>query len=386
MKRKRSRKKKVIVITLISILAISFVIVAILIIISLSSKEKLTYLKSITIEVGDSLPTIEDLKINKDGVTEITWQDLEEKDGKVYKLGTYTGTFTYKEEEKEVTLIVKDTKSPVIEGVKDIEMLAYENRPDLLKDITASDNSGEKIEVTIEGECDTTKVGQCEMTYVATDSSGNKETSKFKLIVKENPNIKESKTSKGFTLKTNYGVTTIDDVVIANKTYSLPSTYVPSNLVTINGYVKVIDYAASAFNKLQSDATALGLNIYASSGYRSYNDQKYIYNNYVARDGKESADTYSARAGYSEHQTGLVIDVNSVDMSFDNTSESNFLRDNCYKYGFIIRYPKGKEGVTGYMYEPWHLRYVGVELATKIYNNGNWTTLEEYFGIDSKYN
>ena len=102
-------------------------------------------------------------------------------------------------------------------------------------------------------------------------------------------------------------------------------------------------------------------------------------------DGKEKADTYSARAGYSEHQTGLAIDLNSIDMTFDNTDESNWLKDNCYKYGFIIRYPNDKEDITGYMYEPWHIRYVGKNLANVLYNNGDWITLEEYYGIDSKY-
>ena len=173
--------------------------------------------------------------------------------------------------------------------------------------------------------------------------------------------------------------------IVVNKTYSLPSNFAPNNLVSINGYIKVVNYVKDAFTNLTSDATALGLNIYASSGYRSYSDQNYIYNNYVSWDGQENADTYSARAGHSEHQTGLAIDVNTVDSSFDNTSESNWLKDNCYKYGFIIRYPKNKSNVTGYGYEPWHIRYVGKEFATTLYNDGDWITLEEYFGIDSKY-
>lgn len=172
---------------------------------------------------------------------------------------------------------------------------------------------------------------------------------------------------------------------MVNKTYSLPSNFAPNNLVTINGYIKVVDYVKNAFNELKSDASSIGLNIYASSGYRSYSDQKYIYNNYVKMDGQEKADTYSARAGYSEHQTGLAIDVNTIDMTFDNTEESIWLKENCYRYGFIIRYPKNKDSITGYMYEPWHIRYVGKELAKKLYNDGQWITLEEYYGIESKY-
>ena len=137
---------------------------------------------------------------------------------------------------------------------------------------------------------------------------------------------------------------------------------------------------------MKAEATALGLNLYLSSGYRSYTLQEKIYNNYVARDGKTTADTYSARAGHSEHQTGLAFDLNTIDDSFSYTDEGKWVNDNCYRFGLILRYPKGKENITGYMYESWHLRYVGTELATKLYNNGNWITLEEYFGIDSKYN
>ena len=135
-----------------------------------------------------------------------------------------------------------------------------------------------------------------------------------------------------------------------------------------------------------ADAKAIGLNIYLSSGFRSYSTQKNLYNNYVATDSKTNADTYSARPGHSEHQTGLAFDVNQIDNSFDNTNEAVWLSNNCYKYGFILRYPKGKSNETGYMYESWHFRYVGKDLAEKLYNNGDWITIESYFGIESKYN
>lgn len=110
-----------------------------------------------------------------------------------------------------------------------------------------------------------------------------------------------------------------------------------------------------------------------------------IYNNYVRQDGQREADTYSARAGHSEHQSGLAFDVNIINSSFANTNEARWLAANCYRYGFILRYPEGKTKETGYMYEPWHFRYVGIDLATKLYNNGNWLTMEDYFGITSEY-
>ncbi|SHM85198.1 D-alanyl-D-alanine carboxypeptidase [Ruminococcus flavefaciens] len=120
-----------------------------------------------------------------------------------------------------------------------------------------------------------------------------------------------------------------------------------------------------------------------SSGFRSYATQNTIYNNYVASDGVEVADTYSARPGHSEHQTGLAIDVNSISNDFIGTPECEWLAKNAHKYGFIIRYPKGKESITGYRYEPWHIRFVGIDTATAIYNSG--LCLEEYLDIDSFY-
>lgn len=351
-------------------------------------KKGIDYKSKLTIEAGDILPTVKEY-VTEDDLEkvgkEITWKNLEEVDGVIYKIGEYEGIISYKDEALKIKLIVKDTTNPVISGVKNIEMFAYEKEPDFFEGIAVTDNSNEQLVPILNGEYNTEKVGDYSLYYSVTDSSGNETKMEFKLTVKDNPNIIINKSSKNYTIKTYYGITYIDDVIIANKTYSLPNNYVPNNLVTINGYIRVVDYVRDAFNELKSDATSIGLNIYASSGYRSYSDQNYIYNSYVSRDGQTNADTYSARAGYSEHQTGLAIDLNTVDMTFDNTNESNWVKDNCYKYGFVIRYPKEKDSITGYMYEPWHIRYVGKELATKLYNNGDWITFEEYFGIDSKY-
>ena len=135
--------------------------------------------------------------------------------------------------------------------------------------------------------------------------------------------------------------------------------------------------------KMQKAAAQEGLNIYISSGYRSYDYQVKVYNSMVKAYGKKYADEVSARPGYSEHQTGLVFDLNSIDLSFAQTKESKWVDAHAHEYGFIIRYPEGKDAITGYSYEPWHLRYLGVENATKVYNSG--LTLEEYLGITSKY-
>lgn len=169
------------------------------------------------------------------------------------------------------------------------------------------------------------------------------------------------------------GLTYIDGILIANKTYSLPADYDPG----------ANEEALAAFDEMAKDAAAEGLNIYISSGYRSYYDQERIYNNYVEADGQELADTYSSRPGHSDHQTGLAFDLNSIDDSFGYTPESDWVAANAHRYGFIIRFPEGKEEYTGYQYEPWHIRYLGVEKATEVYESG--LSLEEFLGIDSEY-
>lgn len=254
---------------------------------------------------------------------------------------------------------------------------------DLLKNVTASDNSKEDVKVFVEGKYDFKTAGEYKIYYVASDSSGNEikeeatlKVTEKKVVATNNKEVNTTfTTSKGFKGVVKNGVTYIDGILIANKTYSLPSSYG-------SGLTKE---TLSAFEKMKSAAKKDGLTLYIASGFRSYARQKTIYNNYVSRDGRKAADTYSARAGYSEHQTGLAFDLNNVSSAFDNTKEAKWLSSNCYKYGFILRYPKGKENETGYIYESWHFRYVGEELAKKLYNDGNWITLESYFGITSKY-
>lgn len=167
--------------------------------------------------------------------------------------------------------------------------------------------------------------------------------------------------------------TYIDGILIANKTYALPEDYNPG----------VQPEAEAAFKEMQSAAWNEGLNIWIASGFRSYEYQSGLYQRYVNRSGKEEADRYSARPGHSEHQTGLAFDLNSIDDSFADTAEGKWVAEHCHEYGFIIRYPKGKEDITGYIYEPWHIRYLGKETAEKVFNSG--LTLEEYLGITSVY-
>lgn len=171
--------------------------------------------------------------------------------------------------------------------------------------------------------------------------------------------------------------TYIKGVLIANKKYPLPKDYAPGENVE----------ARAAFELMAQEAKTLGFELVAFSTYRSYEYQELLYNKYVERDGKENADRYSARPGYSEHQTGLAFDIGEkgredlwLTEAFGQSEAGKWLAENAHRYGFILRYPKGKEHITGYMYESWHFRYLGVELATKVKDSG--VTLEEYLGID----
>lgn len=159
--------------------------------------------------------------------------------------------------------------------------------------------------------------------------------------------------------------TYLKGVLIVNKTYALPRSY--------GGYNAT---ASAALSRLQAGARNAGFSMPLLSGYRSFDYQDKLYRKYAATDGVAAANTYSAWPGHSEHQTGLAFDIGSINNNYGNTPAGKWLAAHAHEYGFIIRYPKGKESVTGYQYEPWHVRYLGVELATKVYESG--LCLEEY--------
>lgn len=199
-----------------------------------------------------------------------------------------------------------------------------------------------------------------------------------KIITDVNSNL--DKTKYEDTEKTNIED---DNLMLVNKYYYLTEDYTPNDLVTLTSKYntginsKMRKEAANQFMKMSDAATLDNITIKNASGYRSYQYQVNLYDKYVERDGKKAADTYSARPGFSEHQTGLVTDINQIDNSFENTDAFKWLQDNAYKYGFILRFPKDKEDVTGYQYEPWHYRYVGEYAAEKIHDEN--LTLEEYY-------
>lgn len=376
-------KKKVKIIIVISVLVVVILIIGG---IYLNSKRLvLEYEHNIEVDVNEKLYNLDAIKNIKNGKI-ITKKELVNttKLGKV-KVTFQVENFFKKRVKYKYIVNVVDKEAPKIIFKNELESEMGEEI-DLLKDVMVEDNSKENITPQVEGEYDINKSGDYKLYYIAEDTSGNKAKEEFILHIKEknvekqitsndNQGTTSFTTSKGFKGVTKNGVTYIEGYLVVNKTYTLPSSYG-------NGLTNA---TIEAFNKMQAAAKVDGLNIYISSGFRSYSYQKTLYNNYVNRDGVTAADTYSARAGHSEHQSGLAFDVNTINDSFANTEEGKWLNDNCYKYGFILRYPNGKSDETGYQYEPWHFRYVGVELAEKLYNNGNWITVEDYFGITSRY-
>lgn len=396
---KKNNRKKIIILTISVLLMLLILFIGITTIYNYHKEynRKLIYKEKLIIKIGDEVPSINDFVSKKElkrlNNTKIKWEDINPNDNRIYNVGVYSGSFNFRSAKIKLNFEVIDDEKPIIEGSKDVEIYV-KDEVDLLKNINVTDNSHDKIEVSVNGDYDTSKKGEYRLYYLAIDKGGNETIEEFKLIVKEKEVKKEQGTnntisssssgtiiigtsSSGYTIKKINDIYYIDDFLIVNKSYSLPSNYAPGGLKSS---------FTTAFNNMKNAASHDNISLNIISGYRSYNRQRDLYYNYVNRDGQEKADTYSARAGHSEHQSGLAADINSLSTSFINTMEGKWLNDNCYKYGFIIRYPKGKETITGYMYEPWHIRYVGTNLANKLYNNGDWISMEEYFGITSNYN
>lgn len=171
---------------------------------------------------------------------------------------------------------------------------------------------------------------------------------------------------------------------LVNKYHPLPADYVPELKLLPPSYTasqggRLRPEACEAFQRMVDAAAEEGLRLYSASPYRSYDAQERVYQRYAAQQGVEAADTYSARAGFSEHQTGLALDINVASLSarFEETPEYAWLVEHSWEYGFILRFPQGKEDLTGYLFEPWHYRYVGVETA-RLCHEYDWT-LEEFW-------
>lgn len=288
------------------------------------------------------------------------------------KLGSYVISYGLKIDDnytKRLYRLIKvvDTKPPEIDLTSgDVITLNFKEEFKEPGYIATDNYDGDITDnVKVSGKVNENKPGVYKITYNVSDSSGNKTKTTRKVIVKESlvsitePVIEQKK-----------GITYVNGILLVNKEYALPKDYDP----------KVNKEAYKALEKMQKDAFVLGLDLSLVSGYRSYETQEDLFEKYKEKDGEEIANTYSAKPGHSEHQTGLAFDIGSVDRSFANTTEAKWIEENAHLYGFIVRYPKGKTDVTGYIYEPWHVRYLGVDTATKVKESG--LTLEEYLGIN----
>ena len=278
------------------------------------------------------------------------------------KIGSYKIKYIVKylgiNVKKERIVNVVDNESPIIslKGSNPLYITIGKEYEEEGYDV--SDNYDENLLVETKGvnDINTNVIGEYLVEYKATDSSGNYAIVKRKIIVEDRIVVRN-------------GITYVDGILIVNKKYSLPKDY--GNGVNQEAYEKL--------KELQKGAKENGYTINLVSGYRSYDYQKTLYNNYVKKHGQSLADTFSARPGHSEHQTGLSFDVGKVSDAYGETESGIWLSKNAHLYGFIIRYPKGKQEITGYKYEPWHIRYLGVETATKVYESG--LCLEEYLNI-----
>lgn len=184
--------------------------------------------------------------------------------------------------------------------------------------------------------------------------------------------VKATDTSKGI-------------LMLVNKFNQLKENYTPKNIVPISNYYSyannsITEEVYNAYKKMWYAAKDEDLTLIVTSSYRDYKTQEVLWESYADSKGEKWADSVSARAGFSEHQTGLTLDIvtyNTIMNDFENTDEFKWLQKNAHKYGFILRYPKGKEDITGYDYESWHYRYVGVDVATAVHDKK--ITYDEYY-------
>lgn len=310
------------------------------------------------------------------------------EDDKDYpKVGDYVITVSYKVKNKDynekIFVEVVDSISPVFtkfeesfEIEKDTTDFVYDSYYEAI-DLT-------DVKITInDSEVEYRKIGEYKITITAVDENNNSRSKDAKVIIikkknpiTETPSINNNSGSSANSATCNSTATEVykvNGIIVVNKKHPLPCGYAPGEDAT----------AKKALKSLIADMQALGMNVSNSySGYRSYSTQYSLYNNYAKNHGAAKADTFSARAGYSEHQTGLAYDLkfkSTGGLITDGSTEAKWISEHAHEYGFIVRYMKGKDSITGYTYEPWHLRYIGSE-ATAIYKSGK--TLEEYLGIE----
>ena len=305
------------------------------------------------------------------------------KDKDYPEVGEYELPFTYKtmtNHSDKLKVTVKDTTKPKFTSFSEkIEVTKGDKDFDFKKHFEASDLSSCTIDINTK-DVKFDKEGDYTAKVTATDAHKNKESKKFTVVVKaeEKAVIQSSSNSS---VKPYYK----NGILIVNKKHPVPPGFGggvnQTALAAVNRMISDMQTALAAVNRMISDMKAEGLSVDSTtSNYRSYSYQSTLYQNYVSAYGKASADTFSARPGYSEHQTGLAFDLREPGGGslLTNSKATRWVAKNAHKYGLIVRYQSGKEWITGYQAEPWHVRYVG-DIATSIYNSG--LSLEEYLGV-----
>ena len=292
------------------------------------------------------------------------------------KVGEYNLIVNYKKQSKMIKVHIKDTIPPVIKFKKAEPKLRVLLKKEIsqeamLEEFTVTDKSEASKEIV--GTYDKNKVGKYKLKAKSTDESGNTSEKEFIIEVYSDPGLAGVPEDTGNIL-----------IYLSKKEGRLARSYVPKNLVNLGKYGRgsVKDIVLEAYKGLYEDAKKAGIDYYIVSAYRGYELQEELFEHYTKTKGLEWAEKSSARPGTSEHQTGLTMDVTTGNLGFTlnqamgDMKEGIWLAENAHRYGFIIRYPKGKTDITGFKYEPWHLRYLGIDVATEIYEKD--ITFDEY--------
>lgn len=374
------KKQKKILIGILSGCLICLIIIACVI---LNKDQKLVYkidneIKeelSLTMEYGETLdlsPQALHLTAQKDEEQ----LDIVYEIPEINELKTYTIEYHVMNEEMVflVHLKVTDTTNPVITGEMNYQVYQGESFDLSSIHLTATDNFNQDLTNKLEmDEVDTSEVGVQNIQVWVKDSNNNEAKVTIQL------EVKKKNTSTGKIIVSNPN----DVGVLVNKTHFLPDGWAPFDLVPINSNTTTTHYlrseAADQWESLRIAALNDGITINVVSSYRTQSYQTNLYNKYMATD-PENAPYYSAYPRTSEHELGLGIDISydwSLHDDLQNSAVGSWMNTNGWQYGWILRYPQGKTDITGYIFEAWHYRYVGVDLATKLHQTG--LTLDEYY-------
>ena len=397
MKKKHRRIRKEFIIACIVLLAIIGLIIGLIFYFN-RDQLILEYQDNVEVNLNDEVYNTDYITKLENGVILTEKEKIDTSSLGVIEIKVLIKDNNNKEREYKYHINVVDKEDPVITFKSELSTQVG-TKIDLLKDVSATDNSGEEITVEVEGEYDFDKEGEYKLNYVAKDSSGNVKKEEFTLKVTKKQEVqptpvpvsdKEFTTSNGHKGVVKNGITYIDGYMIVNKTYSVPKNMYPEDVVICGGNQKLNRTTCEAAKEMIAAAAKDGVSLHVQSGYRSYDTQNGMWTRRKNQQGQAFADSGTARAGYSEHHTGLGFDMcgpegTCITSEYYKEKSAKWMNANAYKFGLILRYPNGKTDETGYKYESWHFRYVGKELAEKLYNNGDWITLENYFGITSKY-